>query len=397
MPTHCPPGLETRWDSTRYAPSVAKQGVSNEAGQPNQPIASAVTRLNAIGPYYTMFPLEFPLDALANAGPDTWVLDPFCGRGTTLFAARLRGVPSVGIDVSPVAAALAAAKLASANADDVVAYVAALLSDAAGVDLPSGEFWDLAFHRTTLRQLVAVRNALLGAKHKLSVMTRALLLGILHGPINKGLPSYLSNQMPRTYATKPASAVRYWRTRGLHPPAVDLLDVVRRRADWVLDTLPPESRGLVVNGDCRHALPDIRTRFSWVVTSPPYLGMRTYVPDQWLRSWFLGGPPDVDYTSEGQIGRWAIARFVRELAACWRSVAKSCVDGAVLIVRFGALPSLQVDPSEVLTDSLHDSGMPWRVLGSAPAGVPPRRARQATQFTSAGSVVEEVDLIARLG
>lgn len=29
--------------------------------------------------------------------------------------------------------------------------------------------------------------------------------------------------------------------------------------------------------------------------SPPYYGMRTYLPDQWLRLWFLGGPDYVEH------------------------------------------------------------------------------------------------------
>jgi DNA modification methylase len=64
--------------------------------------------LNAVCPYYTMYPLEFPLRVLKDHGRrGDWVIDPFCGRGTTNFAARLLEMPSVGVDSSPVAAALA--------------------------------------------------------------------------------------------------------------------------------------------------------------------------------------------------------------------------------------------------------------------------------------------------
>ena len=40
------------------------------------------SRLNAICPYFTMFPIDFPLSAL-DTHTATRVLDPFCGRGTT--------------------------------------------------------------------------------------------------------------------------------------------------------------------------------------------------------------------------------------------------------------------------------------------------------------------------
>ena len=72
--------------------------------------------LNAVCPYYTMYPLDFPLRVLKKHGKrGDWVIDPFCGRGTTNFAARLLEMPSVGVDSSPVAAALAKAKLATAE------------------------------------------------------------------------------------------------------------------------------------------------------------------------------------------------------------------------------------------------------------------------------------------
>ena len=53
--------------------------------------------LNAVCPYYTMYPLDFPLRVLKKHGKrGDWVIDPFCGRGTTNFAARLLQMPSVG-------------------------------------------------------------------------------------------------------------------------------------------------------------------------------------------------------------------------------------------------------------------------------------------------------------
>src|SRR5262245_7275247 len=80
---------------------------------------SPLYRLNGICPYYTMFPLAFPLTILRRASAGDWVLDPFCGRGTTLYAARLLGLPCVGVDSNPVAAAIASAKMCHVTPDDV--------------------------------------------------------------------------------------------------------------------------------------------------------------------------------------------------------------------------------------------------------------------------------------
>ena len=90
------------------------------------------TALNAICPYFTMFPLEFPyriLDRYARQGDA--VLDPFAGRGTTLYAARLLGLNAFGIDSNPVAVAI------SESARGLCAATAAVCgcrSEAAGDD-----------------------------------------------------------------------------------------------------------------------------------------------------------------------------------------------------------------------------------------------------------------------
>src|ERR1700738_4779908 len=73
-------------------------------------LVAPLLRLHGLAPYYTMFPLPFPFEALANAKPGEWVFDPFCGRGTTILAARLRGLPSAGVASHPGARAIASSQ-----------------------------------------------------------------------------------------------------------------------------------------------------------------------------------------------------------------------------------------------------------------------------------------------
>jgi hypothetical protein len=351
-------------------------------------------RLNAICPYFTMFPLEFPLGILAGARADQWVLDPFCGRGTTLFATRLCGLGTVGIDVNPVATALAAAKLVQVDAETVIRRCRGLLRNGfEPADVPQGEFWETCFHPSTLADVCRLREQLLAAPAEASIVAlRALALGILHGPLRKGLPTYLSNQMPRTYATKPAAAVRFWKARDLRPLRVDVLDAVERRARFTLAELPPPVPGVVHQGDATVEVARLRPSFSWIITSPPYYGMRTYLPDQWLRAWFLGGPPRVEYSVDGQLTQQTEAAFVASLAATWRAAAQRSAPGARLIVRFGALPSAAKNPADLLTRSIVDADAGWTITTTTPSGAPRRRgARQAEQFANTGVYVEEID------
>lgn len=356
-------------------------------------------RLNAVCPYYTMFPLDFPLAALEDAKPGEWVLDPFCGRGTTTFAARLRGLPTVGIDADRVAAAIARAKLVTTTPARIEARCESLLMAMPEPrEVPVGEFWSLAFHRETLNELCRLREALLVAgDDDDDVLLRAIVLGILHGPLSVSEPNYLSNQMPRTYATKPGPAVAFWRRHGLEPRRVDLRAAVARRARYLLASVPKKVEGRIVRADSRTASAlNLEPRFSHVVTSPPYLGMRTYRPDQWLRHWFLGGPPSVDYSVDDMLPSIPAQAFTEELGRVWAAVAELCGPGAALTIRFGSLPSVPADPETVLRTSIEAGGSRWRVETVASAGPSSRGKRQAGQMGRAGPAADEIDLRARL-
>ena len=364
------------------------------------PIDAKLVRLHTVCPYYTMFPLEFPFEALGTAAQGDWVLDPFCGRGTTAFAARLRGLPSVGVDSNPVAAAVTAAKIAAPTIDAVLAVAEEALAADPPVEVPTGRFWELCYEHNTLVSVCKLRRRLLSScRSDAEVVLRAIMLGILHGPRQKGLPTYLSSQMPRTYSTKPAAAVRYWERQQPHQaPQVDVLDAVARRARFLLAEVPPPTGGAVYFGDSRRIdlRPPGRGQYGWVVTSPPYFGLRTYRPDQWLRNWFVGGPPDVDYSQEGQLTHH-LDVFAEQLSLVWCNVASACRVGARLVVRFGCIPSCPTKPQDLIVRSLRNSGRHWRLVSVGDGGSASSGKRQAKQFgRTTESAEQEVDLVAIL-
>ena len=343
----------------------------------------AHTALNGICPYFTMFPLSFPMDILRNqAQQGESVLDPFCGRGTTNFAAHLLGLDSLGVDSNPVATAIAKAKLVRVDVSRILEEARTILSDTATTDIPSGEFWEWAYHPEVLMDLCRFRTAFLQHCYSdVRIALRAILLGALHGPIQKRVQSYFSNQSPRTYAPKPAYATRYWWKRGLFPSRVDTLDIVGRRAERYYGWRP-EGSGEIRLGDSRDGRIlkpiDDSMRFSWVITSPPYYGMRTYIPDQWLRNWFLGGPAHVDYTNQGQIVHSSPEEFARDLRRVWRNAAVSCMPHATMVIRFGGIRDRRVDPLHLAKISFLNS--PWRLIAICGAGTARRGKRQADAF-----------------
>ncbi len=358
-------------------------------------------RLNTICPYYTMFPLDFPLRLLKNAQKGDWVLDPFCGRGTTLFAARMRGLNSIGIDSNPIAAAVTAAKVAAADANRVVGLAEKIMEESQVPDtIPQGDFWSCCYHPDTLKSICIFREWFVKRCLKPEeIVLRALLLGVLHGPLRKGKPGYLSNQMPRTYATKPVPAVRYWQRHSLiHQPYVDVLDLIKRRVEYSLLEMPPASSSYVYCDDARRTdeLVEEDISFQWVITSPPYFGMRSYKSDQWLRNWFLGGVEDVDYERAGQLTHKK-ELFVQDLAEVWQRIAKVCLPGAKLIIRFGSLSSESVDAVDVLKQSLKLADCGWQIKTRRNAGSASSGYRQSQQFNQPSKkAIPEFDLYARL-
>ena len=363
-------------------------------------LSAARTALNGICPYFTMFPLAFPLRILrSRATQGDTVLDPFCGRGTTNFAARLLGLRSLGVDSSPVATAITAAKLVQANATDILSEARIILTHTEAADIPSGAYWERAYHPDVLIELCRLRTALLeSCSSDIRIALRGIVLGALHGPLQKSVSSYFSNQSPRTYAPKPAYSTEYWRERGLLPPKVDVIDVIGRRAERYYGSLPDAS-GEVRLGDSRvrrNLVPDDDSAsFSWVITSPPYYGMRTYIPDQWLRYWFLGGPARVDYSNDNQIVHSSPKQFTRDIRKVWDNAAQACAEGATLVVRFGGIADRQAEPLELAKTSLRGSA--WRLRTVKRAGSANWGKRQADAFLrNRSKPVVEFDLWAKL-
>ena len=126
-----------------------------------------------------------------------------------------------------------------------------------------------------------------------------------------------------------------------------------------------------------------RKKFRWVITSPPYYGMRTYRPDQWLRNWFLGGPDTVDYSNQDQVVHESPEAFAGDLLAVWRNLLRACSSTAQMVIRFGGIADRNAEPLEIIKGSLAPSG--WTIKTIIRAGTASNGRRQADGFLRARS------------
>jgi hypothetical protein len=226
-------------------------------------------------------------------------------------------------------------------------------------------------------------------------MLRAAILGCLHGPLLKsGEASYFSNQMPRTFAPKPNYAVQFWAEREMAAPEIDVIRVLERKLKLIAASqeLLPATFKNVVHGNSTIAgsLPAKRD-FSVVVTSPPYYGMRTYVQDQWLRNWFLGGPTEVDYRAGVQLEHSGQDMFAESLGRVWANMARSEADSLDMYVRFGVIPSVNVDARALMLNSLEASGAALRLVSCRNASSAHSGKRQAHQMKTDSGACDEYD------
>lgn len=390
-------------EGRRYRGGHKKSSTDFINSEPHMPRSIAYERenaLNAICPYFTMFPLEYPLGVLKQyrkAIPV--VMDPFCGRGTTLFAARKLGLAARGIDSSPIAVAIARAKLAAVDTVQVLELAKQYMEEHARVAVPDNSFFRAAFHPSVLLNVCAIREGLLRVRGETdtTVILRAAMLGCLHGPTSKTPErrSYFSNQMPRTFSSKPDYSVRYWIEKQLVAPDVDVIRVLERKL-MRLDSPQLPQTGVFTDarrGDSRLAasLPPACRDFSVVVTSPPYYGMRTYVEDQWLRNWFLGGADHVIYGKSTQLQHAGFESFAVSLGKVWKNMARTTAEDLDMHIRFGIIPSAKVDAKALVRASLEASGVRWAEVSVRSAKTAASGKRQADHMAAGSAAAREYD------
>lgn len=306
---------------------------------------SASSRWAAVGPYYAMFPTAFADDVVARfTDPGDWVLDPFAGRGTSVFSAAIAGRHGVGVEVNPVGWLYGATKLAVADESAVVARLRELESIAddqsdEGRALPT--FFRRCFTQRVLAFLIAARRELNWRHGKIDRTLMAFVLVYLHGKRDAAL----SNQMRQTKSMAPAYAVRWWHEHGSKPPTIDPGDFLRKRIKWrYARGLPAVSKSYMFLGDCTSHVRSLGSAWAaenvqparLLLTSPPYYQLTNYHYDQWLRLWMLGGRPDASRTGGKHQGKFESRTAYRDLlCAGFQRSARFIAPDAVVYVRTG--------------------------------------------------------------
>lgn len=212
-----------------------------------------------------------------NTGNQSRILDPFCGCGTTILTSAQRGMPSVGVDVFPLATFVTKVKLQrgykmhelSAEID----RTSRVKPDSASAELAAQmveefPFMEKAFSKRNLSELLAIREAVVGGKSDLTTKN-FLMLGL--AGIMEAVGFYKRDGAHYKYidnkVTPRVSEAYLQKTKSMYS---DL-------SISTLESLPQEAHAEVYEDDARKISKVDSGSVDRVITSPPYLNRDSYV------------------------------------------------------------------------------------------------------------------------
>ncbi|WP_281892613.1 DNA methyltransferase [Phytohabitans aurantiacus] len=281
------------------------------------------------------------ISCLSNT--DDSVLDPFCGTGTVLIEARRQNRRPLGGDLNPVAGLVTRARLASLDPDLWKTYRTALGTRIVEIELGAiatdGDLEALVpaysqncgwYHKSTLRELAVVWQAIRTIDHKYQHVAEMAFSGILRGvSSSRGSADRIAdNVRPNTLFYRPVIS------RFLSNLAAYLEPYNRADTPACVDDSP-----IWVGTSERHLTNLATASVDLFVTQLPELGVADYLRSQRLTAmWF--GWDIADYETD-ELGarfkrrrRGAAAEYLDPLERLFSQVARVVKDdgwGAIIL------------------------------------------------------------------
>ncbi len=274
---------------------------------------TAEARWARFGPYYAMFPLDFAFEVVEKySKKGDYILDPFAGRCSSIYAGGVLGRVSLGIEINPVGWLFGKVKLEPADKEDVIDRLLEIYGKrnyyrCSTKKLP--EFYRICYSDEVLKFLLAARANLDWINNDIDATLMSILLVYLHGKLGE----CLSNQMRMTKSMGMNYSVEWWKKNGLtKPPEINPFEFILKKIEWRYEKGTPNvTESAVVFGDSSNQLINISERaiqndikFSLLFTSPPYYSITDYHADQWLRLWLLGGSENPQSLKDKHKGRF---------------------------------------------------------------------------------------------
>jgi hypothetical protein len=287
---------------------------------------TAESRWARFGPYYAMFPVDFAFEVVEKYSKEgDYIIDPFAGRCSSIYAGGVLGRNSLGIEINPVGWLFGTVKLKPANKEDVVDKLLEIYGkrdEYAEQIKQMPEFYRICYCDEVLKFLLCARENLNWKSDNIDATLMSIILIHLHAKLGEGL----SNQMRMTKSMGMNYSVQWWKSKGMEiPPEINPYLFIHKKIDWRYKKGKPQIKynNKVIFGDSSQKLIDIANeaaenniKFSLLFTSPPYCSITNYHADQWLRLWLLGGAENPQSSKEKHKGRFVNKQDYYDLLDC---------------------------------------------------------------------------------
>ena len=275
---------------------------------------TAEARWARFGPYYAMFPVDFAFEVVEKYSKEgDYIIDPFAGRCSSIYAGGVLGRQSLGIEINPVGWLFGTVKLKPADKESVIDRLLEIYNKRNKYILhieQMPEFFRICYCDEVLKFLLSARENLNWKNNNIDATLMTILLVYLHAKLGEGL----SNQMRMTKSMGINYSVQWWKSKGMIiPPEINPCEFIHKKIEWRYEKGKPRIKfdSRVVFGDSSQQLISIADKaiendikFSLLFTSPPYCSITDYHADQWLRLWLLGGSENPQSLKDKHKGRF---------------------------------------------------------------------------------------------
>lgn len=341
----------------------------------------SASRLHAVHPYPCKFP---PAVALEHLSPETVILDPYCGSGTTLLEAAVQGHAVVGVDCNPIAVLVSRCKLIRGGTSFVAEGRRAIESFQQEPKLPFSATSGLPdFH---------------GRDHWFMPHVQAELAGILEaidrvapsGDLRVVLQTALSSIVNRV--SNQDSETRYARVeRDVPPGATSAAFISKARA--IIDSI--EERGELSRdqsdsvhlADIRDGLPVPAGSIDLIITSPPYANTMDYYLYHKQRMNILGFSfrdamnAEIGSRHEFSSKKAAPDKWFADYLSGIKEMARTLRSGgsAIVIIGDSQIAGDRLDGAELTQRAANAADLGYQLIESTPLGGKSRSFNAAFQ------------------
>lgn len=330
----------------------------------------ATSRLHAAHPYPCKFP---PAVALEHLSPDTVILDPYCGSGTTLLEAAVQGHSVVGVDCNPIAVLVSRCKLIRGDEEflvqgrtaieDLQQEAGRLLQPSSGLpDFHGRDHWFMPHVQAELAGIVEAIDRV-APSGDLRIALQTALSSIINRVSNQDSETRYA-RVEREVAVGATSAAFVSKARAI-------VESIEERG-----VLPRDHSGSVHLANILDGLPVAAESVDLIITSPPYANTMDYYLYHKQRMNILGYSfrdvmnAEIGSRHEYSSKRATPEKWFADFLAGIREMARTLRRGGTAIVIIGdsQIAGNRLDGADLTERAAAAAGLGFELLNSTSLG-----------------------------